>query len=72
MKTDKYQKRRDDPIVMGDDALPCPFCGEQPSIPFWHGGGPQKRMIECSECVISPYLSLDNRIIAEDSFIILE
>ena len=49
------------------EALPCPFCGEQPTICFWHGGGPQKKLIECSndpECDVQPSVTGNTRRIA--------
>jgi len=29
------------------DLLPCPWCGEIPTMEPWHGGGPMKRMVSC-------------------------
>ncbi len=38
------------------DCLPCPFCGEAPTIQQWHGGAKTKRMVCCpnDDCFVSP------------------
>lgn len=38
------------------DALKCPFCGVNPTIEPWHGGGSNKHIIGCSSsrCDVSP------------------
>lgn len=34
----------------------CPFCGGRAEMERWHGGGPDKRFIQCSneECPVTP------------------
>ena len=42
--------------VVRYDLKDCPFCGTSPEIQYWHGGGPEKRMISCANpgCDICP------------------
>lgn len=39
-----------------EQLLPCPFCGSTPEIEPWHGGGPRKHLISCSNdaCRVFP------------------
>ena len=38
------------------DALPCPWCGTKPVMQPWHGGGINKKMLQCvsERCEVSP------------------
>jgi len=42
--------------VVRHDLTQCPFCGASPEIEYWHGGGPNKRLIRCSSdnCDVIP------------------
>lgn len=46
----------DPQTVPAHAAFPCPFCGTQPVIEKWHGGGLRKRRVGCDneECPASP------------------
>lgn len=54
-KTMTAAKLNRDP-VMRHDLKGCPFCGASPQIQYWHGGGPNKRLISCTnlDCHVSP------------------
>lgn len=46
-------------ILSAARAIPCPFCGSRAEIQKWHGGGPNKRMVSCSDesedgCLVGP------------------
>lgn len=49
-------KKMSAPPVVRHDLKGCPFCGASPEIEYWHGGGPNKRMIACrnEDCDASP------------------
>lgn len=55
-------------ILSAEEALPCPFCGYQPTIQPWHGGSPTKHMVACADelyeaivCPTSPSCSGETR-----------
>jgi len=52
-------RRLTTPPEIRHDLTQCPFCGASPEIKFWHGGGPQKRMIGCSgdDCDVYPFVT---------------
>lgn len=60
---EKYQE----PVLLSkDEAMPCPFCGDQPVMQAWHGGGPRKVVIECVSdfCYAQPGVSGESPTIA--------
>lgn len=46
--------------------LGCPFCGKQPLMEPWHGGGPTKTAIHCSndECHAEPMVTGETELLA--------
>lgn len=71
MPTKKRRRRSVDDIMRRPavqlaraEALPCPFCGKQPHIQGWHGGGRDKRLIDCQndQCVASPMVTGSSRL----------
>ena len=43
--------------------LPCPWCGSQPTIEPWHGGGPHKHAVHCDseDCKAGPMVTGETR-----------
>ena len=64
MRTKTYQESKTQ--LHTYEAEACPFCGHQPIIMPWHGGGPRKRMVACDndECFVRPQVSGSTRDVA--------
>lgn len=55
----RNQRMNSDPVLLPKQfALYCPFCGHLPQMEYWHGGGPMRRMVSCSNelCPASPHV----------------
>lgn len=50
---------REPEIVPAEKAKPCPFCGQQPTIQYWHGGRKTKKMVSCANvtCFVTPQVT---------------
>jgi hypothetical protein len=61
----RYREPVEDPR-----ALPCPFCAYAPVVGYWHGGGPQKTMVQCiyTACAANPQVTGTTRRRALDSW----
>lgn len=42
------------------EPLPCPFCGQLPTVQKWHGGGPRKTCVDC-DCQAGPSVTAHDR-----------